>query len=180
MRKILNEKVINKGFTIMEILVSIFILSIGLVGIYSLINQNIQVQYINKNDLIASQLAQEGIELVRNVRDKNWLIFDTDGNQLHPFYYYIANSNGSQKTFIIDRTLNIADVDDINDTDAILKIDTNGFYNTNSGTNSIFIRLLETTLDSTSSSTNIACTVRWKEKNKAHDHTVRTILYDWR
>ena len=64
----------QSGFSILEIIVIVFIVSLGLLGILSLTTQNIRVQYINKNNLIASQLAQEGLELVRNIRDTNWTI----------------------------------------------------------------------------------------------------------
>src|SRR3989338_10729475 len=67
----------NSGISILEVVVAILIITIGLVGFLSLVIQNIRVQYIDKNVLIASGLAQEGLELVRNVRDLNWL---TPGN----------------------------------------------------------------------------------------------------
>lgn len=69
MKKYLKFKA---GFSLMEILVVLFIVSTALLGILSLIIQNIKVQNINRNNLIASSLSQEGIELIRQIRDDNW------------------------------------------------------------------------------------------------------------
>ena len=63
---------LKKGFSLIEILVVFFIVSVSLLGVLSLLIQNIQVQSINKNNLIASSLSQEGVELIRQVRDSNW------------------------------------------------------------------------------------------------------------
>jgi len=53
--------------------VTIFVLGIGLVGALSFFNININSQFEAKNELIAAGLAQEGADLVRNIRDYNLL-----------------------------------------------------------------------------------------------------------
>ena len=60
------------AFSLIELLVSMAIIGIGLLGISSLAAQNIRVQYFNRNSLISAQLAQEGLELARNLRDNDW------------------------------------------------------------------------------------------------------------
>jgi prepilin-type N-terminal cleavage/methylation domain-containing protein len=60
------------AFSLIEILAVLFIVSIALVGVMMLAHQSIRAQRLNKHTLIAYQLAQEGIELVRAVRDTNW------------------------------------------------------------------------------------------------------------
>lgn len=67
----MNSK--QEGFSIIEILVTIVIVGIGLVGIISFFSANIQNQLEVKNELIAAGLAQEGPELVRNIVDYNYL-----------------------------------------------------------------------------------------------------------
>ncbi|NCQ16134.1 hypothetical protein GW814_00575, partial [Candidatus Falkowbacteria bacterium] len=62
----------NQGISILEVIVAILIITIGMIGVMSLVIQNVEAQYINKNILIASGLAQEGLELARNTRDLNW------------------------------------------------------------------------------------------------------------
>ena len=55
----------STGFSLLEVVVAILIITIGMIGVTSLVIQNIQTQYINKNILIASGLAQEGLEQLR-------------------------------------------------------------------------------------------------------------------
>ena len=63
----------NKGFTILEVMLAIFILTAAVVGSFSLIQQTLHASSLNQSKLIAYYLGQEGIEIVRNIRDNNWL-----------------------------------------------------------------------------------------------------------
>jgi prepilin-type N-terminal cleavage/methylation domain-containing protein len=70
----INQNVINKqGFSLIEVLFSMVLFTIGIFAVVSLINQNMASSMNRRNEVIAGQLAQEGIELVRNIRDNNWL-----------------------------------------------------------------------------------------------------------
>lgn len=66
----------KKGFTIIELIISIFILSIGIVGIFSSFSMVVILTSDSSRRLTASYLAQEGMEVVRNIRDTNWLYMD--------------------------------------------------------------------------------------------------------
>ncbi|MFA5086750.1 MAG: type II secretion system protein [Candidatus Paceibacterota bacterium] len=70
-----KSKVKNKinGFTLIETLVSIMMVSIAFLGIYSATAKYSQQTKQLKDTYVASLLGQEGIEIVRNIRDKNWL-----------------------------------------------------------------------------------------------------------
>ena len=63
----------KKSFTLLETLVAIYVLLVGIVGVMDITSQNLASGTISKNQLIAANLAQEGIELVRNKRDSNFL-----------------------------------------------------------------------------------------------------------
>ena len=70
----LSKNIKNQtGFTLMEITAILGIVTVALSGIVSLFNQSIRVQGQNQHYVEASMLAQEGIELLRNKRDNNWL-----------------------------------------------------------------------------------------------------------
>ncbi|MDP2090089.1 MAG: prepilin-type N-terminal cleavage/methylation domain-containing protein [Candidatus Gracilibacteria bacterium] len=62
----------KKGFSIIEILVGIFIFSMGIAGVYAIISSTLRINDLNKNYIIAVNLANEQIELVRNIRDSNY------------------------------------------------------------------------------------------------------------
>jgi len=59
-------------FSIIEVLVGIFIFSLGLVSIFLLLTSSLNVNELNKNKIIASNLSREQIELFRNIRDTNY------------------------------------------------------------------------------------------------------------
>jgi prepilin-type N-terminal cleavage/methylation domain-containing protein len=61
-----------KGFSMPEVLISMFVLTIGLVAVISVINASLRSSYETRDALVATELAQEGVELVRNVRDNNF------------------------------------------------------------------------------------------------------------
>lgn len=73
-RKNLRKTVLEKeGFSMIEIMVATFLVSVGLVAVLSLLGVGVRQATSNKNNLIAAFLAQEGGELVRNIRDTNWV-----------------------------------------------------------------------------------------------------------
>lgn len=168
MRLITYKK--NKGFSLLEVIIGIFIVSLAMVGILSLIIQNIQVQNINKNDLVAIQLAQEGVELVRRTRDNNWLLANWA-------FLDIADVDAI-KSFAIDSS-GITDGVVMGDNNARLMTDT-GYYLHAGSELSNFRRIIETTNDYTASSTIVECKVQWTEKNQTHEQVVSEILHDWR
>lgn len=61
------------GFTIIELIITIFILSIGVIGVYSAFSAMIVFTQNASDQLQAAYLAQEGIEIIRNIRDTNWI-----------------------------------------------------------------------------------------------------------
>ena len=62
----------KNGFSVMEVIVAVGIITIGIIPIISLFNQNLTSEIKNKNILIATYLANESIEIVRQERDNNW------------------------------------------------------------------------------------------------------------
>lgn len=68
-----NKNILNKKwFSIIEILVGIFIFSLGISSVYAIISSTLRLNDYNENYIIASNLAREQIELVRNIRDSNY------------------------------------------------------------------------------------------------------------
>src|SRR3989344_539699 len=70
----------ERGMTLVEALVAILILVFGIVPSLAIVFTGNAFSYSIRNNLVASNLAQEGIEVVRAMRDANWFnnqAFDT-------------------------------------------------------------------------------------------------------
>jgi prepilin-type N-terminal cleavage/methylation domain-containing protein len=167
-----------KGFTLIELAVVIFVLSVGLASLVNIINQNIQVQYINRNALIGSHLAQEGLELARNIRDTNFI------DPSKQWYDQFAVYNGwSTSTIFFDHiqgkilTWPVAGIDDLG---AKLFLNSNGFYVNDFGSSTIFRRIIVTHNATSSSSTVVSCLVEWTDHNQKNNYQADTVLYNWR
>ena len=61
----------QKGFTIVETLVAITILMIAIAGPLTIASQALHAAQDAKNQMIASNLAQESVEEIRNYKDNN-------------------------------------------------------------------------------------------------------------
>lgn len=66
------------GETLLEVMIAIVVVMIGSATATSLIISAIKANVFNKDLLTALNLAQEGIEYMRNVRDTNWIKFSSD------------------------------------------------------------------------------------------------------
>jgi Tfp pilus assembly protein PilV len=62
-----------RGFTLVETLVAITVLIIAIVGPLYAVHKSVVASYTARDSLIASALAQEGIEYIRQIRDYNYL-----------------------------------------------------------------------------------------------------------
>ncbi len=62
----------KRGFTLVELIIAITVLVIGVVAVFGLSFFAIQLNRSNVERLQALELAREGMEMVRNIRDSNW------------------------------------------------------------------------------------------------------------
>lgn len=62
------------GFTVLESLVAIFILSLSISGVFTAVQRSLSQTTIAKDEVKAYYLAQEAIEIIRNRRDTNQLV----------------------------------------------------------------------------------------------------------
>ena len=109
----LNKNKINKkALTIIEIIIVIFIFSLWLSSVFMIISSTSGVNSYNKDFIIASNLAREQVELIRNIRDTNYKKFQK-WNMLRPgwtsyntvfkdwYFYKIENDFSSSASFHI-------------------------------------------------------------------------------
>ena len=165
----LNKKVgYERGTTLVEAIVVVFILSFGLIpSFFTVISANNLATAI-KNNLIADNLAQEGLEVVRAIRDSNWFTgnsFDLglgDGN-----YRVVWNSTG-----LLPESSN-----------PLLKLDSQGLYNYSTGTDTIFHRrLVIAKIDPAGCNCElrIISEVSWQEKSRTKTIRAESHLFNWK
>lgn len=74
----LQKSAKKRGDTILEVVVATAILSSILVATFDILQRALDTNINVKNRVIALNIAREGIEAVRNVRDTNWLKYSGD------------------------------------------------------------------------------------------------------
>ncbi len=160
----LNNNLKNqKGFTLAELLITIFVFTVGILGIYLVVQNSYATINYAKNRLIAIYLAQEGIEIVRNIRDTNWLEEEESWDEgLGPGTNFGAQYNESS---LRDNYGNIP-----------LKIDNNGFYNYDVGQTTEFKRKISITkIDD--HTLDVTVEVKWSDKFSPV--ILQEKLYNW-
>ena len=165
-----NKK--KSGFTLVEVVLILIMISIGLTAIMSLALKSAGLNGVKKNMFNAMFLADEGLELMNNIRDTNIIT----NNYYNNWDLAGVPSSGDQDFYKVDYESAYASaVTRIND--APLWQDASGFYShTTSSTSTIFSRLIMVkTYDDYS---QITSWVRWIGKGENYDFKLETILYD--
>lgn len=89
----------NYGFTLAETIIAIAVIALVITTTYSLSQSSLRIGRNSMNQFIAYHLAEEGLEVVRNLRDSNWLknthwrLGLEDGQ-----YEIISGENGAPQT----------------------------------------------------------------------------------
>ncbi len=110
MTRKINKK--NGGFTLFETIVAVGLIIVGLVSALVLITTSLFYTSNIQDRLIAANLAAEGIEVVRNIRDNNWLQNISWNNGLadgdyQGAYNSTALSAYSGQPFLFDSSTNL-------------------------------------------------------------------------
>ncbi len=92
----------QQGQTIIEAIVAIAIISIALVGFLSQSTYNYVASTDVYNRNIALNLAREGIEVIRGVRDSNWLAGCPDPDKPGCYYWDTGLTDGKGKYLTVD------------------------------------------------------------------------------
>lgn len=75
----INRNKKKKGFSLIEVILALFVLTVGIGAVMSLMGANMANSIRNRDAIVATQLAQEGAELIRG-EDKNGEITSPAGN----------------------------------------------------------------------------------------------------
>lgn len=63
----------HKGFSFIEVMLSVFLISVGLISVMGLVSASLRNSIDSRDQTVASLLAEEGVEVMRNIRDNNCL-----------------------------------------------------------------------------------------------------------
>ena len=176
----ISNGVRKNGFTILEVILAITVLTLAVSGSFILIIQTIGSISVIQSRLIASYLVQEGLELSRNIRDSNWL-----KNQDWDQNLEAGDWEGDYLTLTScpppcqhDNGLRF------------LGIDGNGFYgyNYSSGNETIFKRKitfsdrvdLSEPSDDQIDKFKVSVEVFWREKGQIRSLVAQEYLYNWK
>lgn len=177
MRQIIKNK--NSGLTLMGVIFAIGIVLVGLMGILSLFRYVIFMGRISGDRFIATNLASEGIEIVRAMRDDNWKNGRQWNNGLGAGEYQGDYNDGALVSTGVSPL-------------APIKIDTTGYYSYDNGQNSKYTRRViiypDNTatfcLDDTSTGDNdnicVFSEVTWQAMGVSYAATVADRLYNWK
>lgn len=157
----LKKIIQNKGFGLLEVVVTIGIVTIFLLGIIQLLNFSLTNVRNNENQSQATNLATEAIEITRQVRDMDWSSFsslDTD-NPLHPAYGMEWSLTANCDTVdIYTRCI---------DLDRVYRDDVTGDLVESGGTED-------------SDSRKVKATISWTERGDTKSVEIQTFLTNWK
>jgi len=166
------------AFSLLETVVVLFIVSVGLVSILSLTVDSVRAQNLNKNSLVAYRLAQEGLELIKNVRDSNFI--QNSSSTPVAWDQYIEGSVDGTNYRVDYATFQPATTTNISTAKLQLATTTDpGFYLHNSSCpDSIFSRLITIT-SATAASSTVTSLVQWFDQGQSYQVELTSIIYDW-
>jgi type II secretory pathway pseudopilin PulG len=164
----------DRGFSLVEALVAVLILTMGLIPSLTIILLANSFNSAIKNSLIAANLAQEGLEVVRAIRDANWFAdgIPADGN---PAW----DTGLAEGTYLVEWN-SLALLPENGNPPLRLN---NGLYNYSAGNVTGFQRRIFITKDTTSPGCD--CELRviveliWPERSKTRTMTFESHLFNW-
>lgn len=173
----------QRGFTLVETLVAITIIAVAIIGPLYAVQQALNASRVARDVLIASSLAQEGVEYVRAVRDGNYitnLISPGSRNWLSGF----DGTAGGTATYancitadcVVDPTQNT-----ISRTITALYLSSAGLYNQQaSGQATKFTRRVRlTAVPGSTTEMVVTVTVSWSVLGQTQTVTVTDRLHNW-
>jgi prepilin-type N-terminal cleavage/methylation domain-containing protein len=155
----------EKGFTLIEALVTLILLSIAMIPMLAFATFAVNTAAIIRDNMIAANLNQEGLEVVRSIRDANWFNNRAFDNGLADGAYRVEYNS--------DSLLGLAD----NPPLTIL----NGVYSYNGGgTPTIFRRTITITKINAAEIRAVATVVRTTRGNSTKSVSAESHLFNWK
>ncbi len=198
----MSKSKFKSGFTLLETVIALAVITAAVVGPVYLITKGLFSSALSKNKLVASNLAQEGIETVRAVRENNIICNFLIADPSTP-WSWVTDSIGSGSLVGSGRIVDAVQTDSItcngktlsnpqirNTADCAntpLKLDAGDKYNYGSGSNTVFKRCVSITQPGSDEGpipkadiADLDITVYWNEKGLTKNFNVKERIYNWR
>ena len=161
----------HKSFSLLEVILAVTFLMVGVVSILGLVVAVLSTVTSARNNVIAAQLAQEGVEIVRSLRDSNWQAI-------------IAWNSGFIRTGSCPGLSCVWRVHWLSNSlqppagNPPLLYDSSLGYNYNSGAATIFSRAV-TISEITADELQVIVEVTWSERGQNRSVKVEDRLFNW-
>lgn len=154
----------QQGFTLIEAIVSLMVLTLGIIPAYYLSQASQNIGNSIRDNLVAANLAQEGVEVIHGIRDTNWFNGQAFGNGLTAGSYEVEWNSALPLVSFQDR---------------YLRLDSNGRYSYVAGTDTSFKRRITITPVGTEE-LKVVSEVTWADRNRNRSVQVESHLFNWR
>lgn len=165
----------KRAFSLVETMIAIAILVGGITAALSVLSFMLRTVHVLKHEFIAAHLASEGVEVIRNIRDTNWLRRDIGGESINwrndlaaGNYEVVFNSMVPQP-----------------DGNQFLAFDAAGHYSYGAGASTSFKRRIELQWMDTPGTPlverlRVRAVVTWQDPFQSRQVAVEELLYDWK
>ena len=156
----------RRSFTLIELMVMAFVVIVGIVGISGIISRFFFYSGFATAKLVAAYLSQEGVEIVRNIRDSNWVVGGIPWDQgLGAGDYEAAYNDISLSSW--------------SGSGRFLRLN-NNFYNYASGSTTKFKRRIKIERNIGGfNEIQVTVTTSWQERGNNYQIEVADIFYEW-
>lgn len=172
-----------RAFTLVETLIAIAVLAVALIGPFVAVQNALTASYIARDQLIASSLAQEGMEYIRSVRDNNYLNGRVWMDELSSYACYGVTPTSyctvdPTQGDVHSASTAMTAYSSLNNVPK-LYLSSNSLYNQqNSGTATRFTRTVQMrTISDTE--VEVTVTVSWTTSRQSYSATVVDNLQNW-
>ena len=192
-----NKKSAAKGITLLETVIALGIMVVGLLAVLTLTISSVTISHTSEQQIVVTNLAREGIEIVREIRDfsksgnvvsifdsADTRFFDDGVNPVVSDGCYIVDSENNFALQTANQTVGADCAGGSFDISAcsnclIYKDVTSGRYSHDPSDELTVYRRAVKLVSVSAYEKQILSKVRWSERGRTHELLIETTLTDW-